>query len=54
MMAGSVAPETECLFLLVSYLSVETEDIFRNKYSFQLISFILSTPPILIQMEKYC
>lgn len=53
MIAGDVVPGTACPFLLVSYLSVETEYIFRNKYNFQLTSFILNALTILIQKEKY-
>lgn len=38
---------------LVSYLSVESEDIFRNKYNFQLTSISLNVLSVLIQKEKY-
>lgn len=41
MMAGSATPDIACLLLQVCYLSVNNEDVLRNKYSFQLISFIL-------------
>lgn len=53
MIAGNVIPGTACLFLLISYISVATEEIFRNKYNFQLTSFILNALPVLIQKENY-
>lgn len=53
MIAGNEVPGPACLYLPVSYISVEAEDTFRNKYNFQLTSYVPNALLVLIQKENY-